>query len=208
MGIRLTLMSWWIPDYFVKRELDELSVLTTNVLRSLVEAHAPNSDHLKTHECYSLAKTNQEKRAAIAKEHVILVQALADAIGEVEAVKVARPLLFDVGLKLGRETRDLLRTGHAKPKELVKAAKVMYRILDIDVDIEWHTPEAATLFVSRCSFANKYSKLTCQILSAADEGVVSGLNPHMKMKFEHRITEGCSKCSADIVFNSAGGQSD
>jgi hypothetical protein len=208
MGIRLTLLNWWIPNYIVKKELDEVSVLTINALRSLVKVYAPTKYAKIKKVLASPKKTKQEKRMAMAKEHIVLVEALVEALGEVEAVKVGRLALFEVGEKLGRDTRDLLGIGHATHKDLVKAAKVLYKVLDIDVNIEWHGKDSATLFVKRCSFANEYSKITCKILSAADEGVVSGLNPHMRMIFEHRITEGCNKCTAKIEFDNEGGKAE
>jgi predicted ArsR family transcriptional regulator len=205
MGFKLALMNLWIPNYLVKKELDEVSILTVNALRLLVETHAPNV-YAPKKEPFANAKTSQEKRLAMSKEHIVLVTALVNALGEDEAVKVGRQALFEVGAKLGRETRDLLGIGHANHKDLVKAAKVLYRVLDIDAEVEWHGKDRATLFVSRCSFAKEYSKVTCQILSAADEGAVSGLNPHMSMIFEHRMTEGCDKCSAKIEFDHEGGK--
>jgi hypothetical protein len=207
MGIRLTLLNWWIPNSIVKKELDEVSVLTINALRSLVEVYVRNPPAQTKKGLTSLAKTKHEKRTAMAAEHILLVEALVEALGEDEAVKVGRLALFEVGEKLGRDTRDLLGIRHATNKDLVKAAKVLYKVLDIDVNVEWHGKDKATLFVRRCSFSKEYSRVTCKILSAADEGVVSGLNPHMRMIFEQRITEGCDKCTAKIEFDSEGGQS-
>ena len=208
MGIRLTLLNWWIPNYIVKKELDEVSILTIASLRSLVEIYAPNYEPMGKKELSSPAKTKQEKRALMAKEHILLVEALVKAVGEDEAIRVGRLALFEVGKKLGQDARDLLGIGHATHKDLVKAAKVLYKVLDIDVNVEWHGKDRATLFVRRCSFANEYSRVTCEILSAADEGAVSGLNPHMSMIFEHRITEGCNKCTAKIEFDPDGGKAE
>jgi hypothetical protein len=208
MGIRLTLLNWWIPNSIVKKELDEVSVLTINALRSLVEVYALTLPVQTKKGLASLAKTKQEKRTAMAAEHILLVEALVEALGETEAVRVGRLAMFEVGKKLGMDTRDLLGIGHATHKDLVKAAKVLYKVLDIDVNVEWHGKDRATLFVRRCSFANEYSRVTCEILSAADEGVVSGLNPHMSMIFEHRMTEGCDKCTAKIEFDNEGGKAE
>ena len=58
------------------------------------------------------------------------------------------------------------------------------------------------MFVSHCALAEYYTPDTCQVLSAADEGVVQGLNPHVKIKFTKRITEGCFECLAPLNIDS------
>ena len=54
------------------------------------------------------------------------------------------------------------------------------------------------MIVNRCDLSKYYSHEVCIILSAADEGVVHGLNENMNMQFKKRITEGASECTACI----------
>jgi hypothetical protein len=74
----------------------------------------------------------------------------------------------------------------------------MYRVLGINFNIEWLGPNQALLTVDRCALAKNYSEVTCKVLSATDEGVVSGLNPKIMMKFEKTITGGCDVCTARV----------
>ena len=43
-----------------------------------------------------------------------------------------------------------------------------------------------------------YTPETCRIMSAADEGVLKGLNEKMDLKFMKRITEGAEECTACV----------
>ncbi|NIP35171.1 MAG: hypothetical protein GWN39_09460, partial [Thermoplasmata archaeon] len=45
-----------------------------------------------------------------------------------------------------------------------------------------------------------YEGVTCRLMSAADEGMIRGLNPRAKMEFRHRMTEGMEECLADIMM--------
>jgi hypothetical protein len=74
----------------------------------------------------------------------------------------------------------------------------MYHVLGITFNVEWLGPNQALLTVDRCALAKNYSKLTCEVLSATDEGVVNGLNSNIIMKFEKMITDGCKVCTAKI----------
>ena len=87
------------------------------------------------------------------------------------------------------------------PKDLTKAAKILYRILGIEFHLEWLDKSNATVIIDRCALAEQYSKLTCEVLSATDEGVIKGLQPNLTMKFKEYMTSGCKNCRADIHFN-------
>jgi len=74
-------------------------------------------------------------------------------------------------------------------------------VLGIDFDVEWLGKTSASLFVHKCDLAKEYAEVTCLILSATDEGVINGLQPTANMKFKNKITDGSSKCIAEIKFN-------
>jgi predicted ArsR family transcriptional regulator len=141
-------------------------------------------------------KNIDEKRAAMAKQHAVLVEALVEALGREAAVKVGREALFTAGEQLGSRNRQ--RLGVDSPSDLVKAAKIMYNVLGINFKVEWLGPNQGTLTVDRCALAENYTELTCEVLSATDEGVIHGLNPNMTMKFEKTLTDGCNVCTAKI----------
>jgi hypothetical protein len=195
MGLKLTFLSWWTPKFIINRELDKVSNATTQSLKEISHIYAPNI--LDKDEVSEKISGIDGKREAMAKQHAILVNALVEALGEETAVKVGRETMFRVGKQLGIQNRTRLNVGNCKD-DLVKAAKIMYRVLGIDFNVEWLGPEQADLVVHRCALAKNYSEVTCEVLSATDEGVVNGLNPNLTMKFGKTITGGCNVCTARI----------
>jgi hypothetical protein len=195
MGVKLAFLSLWTPNFVISRELDKVSNVTTQALKETLLIHAPNAS--VNDEGTDTTRSIEEKRDAMAKQHMNLVNKLVEALGEEAAVNVGREALFKVGKQLGSQNRKRLKVGNSQG-DLVKAAKIMYRVLGINFNVQWLGPNQATLTVERCALANNYSELTCQILSATDEGAVNGLNPYTTMKFEKTITGGCNVCIAKI----------
>lgn len=202
MGLRLAILSWWTPRYIIVRELDHISRQTTMALTSLVSVHAPDA-LIKNAEEASPPRTLAGRRSAMAKRHASLVKVLEQALGRAKAVELGRDVLFDVGRSLGEEARDKLRIGD-EAGDLVKATKIIYRVLGIESGVEEVVDGRACLVVKRCALAEDYSELTCTVLSATDEGVISGMNSRASMRFEKRITSGCDRCIASIEFNKEG----
>jgi hypothetical protein len=198
MGVKLAFLMLWTPKWVIRKELDKVAAATTSVLVDLLNANAPGVPFKISYEG-DVTRTLEAKRAAMAKDHATLVAALAEAVGRDNSMKLGRAALFEVGRKLGTETRG--RLGVQGSGDLVKAAKVMYRVLGIDVKVTWLAQKSATLTVKRCALAEQYSELTCMVLSATDEGVMTGLCPSATMKFQDKMTGGCSTCTADIKLD-------
>jgi hypothetical protein len=184
-----------MPRFMMVRELDTIKARTNASLDALLAEYAPST--LKVEEVSSTTGL-EGRRAAMARGHDRKVKALIAVLGQEEAVKVGRKALFQTGLQLGREARDRLgvRAGRA---DLLRAAGVMYRILGIEFSVV-ATAGGERMEVNRCALSKHYSHETCLLLSAVDEGVVSGLNPRAGMRFEERITGGCPRCVALISF--------
>jgi hypothetical protein len=197
MGLRLALLEKWTPNYILNRELYRVTSITESALLETLKTRAPEAS-LKTLDAKKSAKSLEEKRDNMAKQQVLLVDALVQALGKDEAVAAGRKALFEAGKLLGLETRRRLGAGE-NIEDLVRAAKILYRILGIQFNIEWHTPTHATLTVDRCALAKDYTEVACLVLSATDEGVVEGLDSGMQMHFKDRIANGCSKCTAEIT---------
>ena len=195
MGIKLSILSWWTPKFVISRELSNVQALTVQALKETLRTHAPNTS-VEAEVAENFGNID-EKRAAMAKQHTVLVEKLIEALGHEEAVRLGKEELFRVGVQLGSQNRRRLGVGDSK-KDLVKAAKIMYRVLGINFSLKWDGPAQATLTVDRCALAQNYSELTCEVLSATDEGVIQGLNPDMSMKFEKWMTSGCKVCTAKI----------
>jgi len=202
MGAKLAFLSWWTPKFIISRELDAISIVTNQALQETLRANVPDFQVAAVDDRQSF-RNLYEKRAAMTRRHNVLVEALVAALGEDTAVKVGREALFKVGVELGTRNRNRLGVGDSE-EDLVRAAQIMYHVLGIDFDVEWIGPNQAILTVKRCVLAENYSEVTCEVLSATDEGVVKGLNPNMSMKFEKRITSGCKVCVAKIHGRSQG----
>jgi hypothetical protein len=196
MGLKLLILSYWTPKSLVRKELTDVSNQTTMALKSLIDKH--ESRYTVNTETM-IPKSIEQQRSIMAQTHAVLVQRLEATIGHEEAVVLGRKALFAVGEELGIRTRIRLGVGD-NPKDLAKAAKILYRILGIDFHLEWLNNSKAIATVNRCALAQNYSNLTCEVLSAADEGVIKGLMPNVTMKFKEFMTSGCPKCTAEIHF--------
>jgi predicted ArsR family transcriptional regulator len=204
LGVRLLFLSWWTPKYIIYQELCRVDALTTNTLESLLYKHSPSNKRDKSKNASSPKESVEEKRAVMAVKHSNLVKSIAEVLGKEEAIKLGREAMFKVGEELGIETRQRLGVGKSL-KDLIKAAKILYRVLGIDFEVEQQSPTNAILIVNRCALAAHYSELTCQVLSATDEGTIRGLNQNMSMYFTERITGGQRKCKATITLEMNGG---
>lgn len=198
MGFRLLILSWWTPECVIRRELENISDRTIGALTELVYKYAAKVEIASQKKQQSLSI--QEQRAIMAQTHTKLVETLVAMVGQEEAVILGREALFSVGLNVGELTRNKLGVGD-NPKDLTKAAKILYRILGIEFHLEWLDNSNATAIIDRCALAEQYSKLTCEVLSATDEGVISGLQPNVTMKFKEYMTSGCQNCRACIHFH-------
>ena len=197
MGLRLLILSWWTPEYIIRKELEKISDKTTIALKALISKYAAKTIDAPNQKQQPSKSGIQEQRTAMAQTHEKLVEALATAVGREEAVKVGREALFLVGQSLGKQARSSLGVSDS-PNDLTRAAKILYRVLGIEFHLEWHDQLSATLIIDQCALAKQYSKLTCEVLSATDEGVINGLQPNLAMKFREYMTSGCKNCWADI----------
>jgi hypothetical protein len=204
LGLRLIFLSWWTPKYLIYKELAHVDALTTNALEALLRKSSTNSKEEKTKKEATFKGSIEQRRGAMALKHTNLVNSLVEAVGKEEAIKLGREAMFKIGEELGRETSQKLGVGNSL-KDLTKAAKILYRILGIEFEFELQGPANAVLTINRCAFAANYSELTCQILSATDEGTVKGLNQNMKMTFTQVMTSGLPECKAKIKFEIGGG---
>ncbi len=192
-------MSWWTPKFIIRKELTNISDRTTRALKTLISKNTLKPVY-ETNQDQHSTNNIQNQRAAMAQTQAKLVETLASAIGKEEAIKQGRETLFSVGQSLGRQARSRLGVGNS-PNDLNKAAKILYRVLGINFHLEWHDHSSATVIIDQCALAQQYSKLSCEVLSATDEGVIKGLQPNLTMKFREYMTSGGKNCFADINLN-------
>jgi hypothetical protein len=95
---------------------------------------------------------------------------------------------------LGMALRRRLRIGTTE--EALAAARVVYRILDID----FRGNRPGDIVIERCSFSSVYSAEVCRIISSLDAGLVAGLTDGGRLTFSERITEGRTRCLARITW--------
>jgi hypothetical protein len=204
LGLRLLFLSWWTPKYIIYRELVHVDALTSDALEALLSKYSTNNKDEKPKKEITFKGSIEQRRDAMALKHANLVNSLVEVLGKEEAIRLGREAMFKIGEKLGKETCQKLGVGKSL-KDLTKAAKILYRILGIEFEVELQNSANAVLIVNRCALAANYSELTCQILSATDEGTIKGLNQNMKMAFTKKMTSGLPECKAKIKFEVDGG---
>lgn len=192
MSIRLKIASFWLPDFILKRELDNVAMKTIGGLDDLLKQYVPGT--VINEEI--LGGNLEERRSIMANAHNKRVKILIQELGHEKAVKIGRNVMFEVGYKLGQEARRKLGARNSF-EDLELAARILYKVLGIEFKIK-NKDGNMIMVINRCSLSKYYSPESCMILSAADEGVVRGLNENMGMQFKERITEGAHECIACI----------
>lgn len=137
-------------------------------------------------------------RTEMSRKHSLLVKELISLRGN-DGIAHAKEELFKAGMRLGTEIRSRLKLSDG-PEQLIAAARLLYRILDIEFHVD---ADGKGIHVSRCSLASNYGPSTCDVISRMDEGVVHGLNPKANMRFRERNGSGAPICRAEIVWDEA-----
>jgi len=195
MGLKLRLLSFWTPEWFLKKFLDELAFSTINSLEEVLIKQGTNFD--KDVISNTLQTGNfQERRRIMANLQNQLVKTMLETLGRDKTIKLGRKAMFKEGLALGCKFKKMLGVGN-NLEDLISAARILYKVLGIEFSVKIKN-NGMVMLVNRCVLSDYYYPDTCKVLSAADEGVVQGLNPNLKMVFQKRITEGAPCCVAPI----------
>jgi hypothetical protein len=137
-------------------------------------------------------------RRAMAEKHSQLVSILVAQNGKETGLRLGHEAMYGAGVGLGEQLGKKLHISNDEG-QLVAAAKLLYRILDIDFELE-KDGYGMKMLVKRCSLANGYGPITCQVICGMDEGVVHGLNPKVSMAFKKRNGEGPCICEASLAW--------
>jgi hypothetical protein len=199
MSLKLRLASIWLPSFLIKKELERVAEVTMGCLDQLLLKYKPDIMETISRDDLPMDGNLDDRRRIMANAHNIRIESLIEAMGYENAVNIGRKYLFKAGLKLGRDARERLTVNDSLP-DLLRAARVLYQVLGIEFEIEYG--DEITIIINKCCLSNYYTPETCRILSAADEGVVQGLNENIRMKFTQRMTDGPSECLACIYNNS------
>jgi hypothetical protein len=192
MSIKLRMLSIWLPEFILIRELKRTSDLMDEYLDRLLDRYSISIPMVE-----KPVKGNlKERRIIMAAGHNLRVNALVDSLGLDKALEFGRAEMFKAGYKMGCDAQKRLGVGR-NVNDTIVAARILYKVLGINFTVE-ENGENSILRVKSCELATQYSPETCQIMSAVDEGVLKGLNQYMGMKFMKRITEGAEECIACI----------
>lgn len=195
MSIKLHLLSIWIPEFLLIRELDKTSEITNNYLDTILKRYSIPIPAMKK----PFKGNLEERRLMMAEYHNIRLKRLIEKLGFEDALIIGRAELYKAGYAMGRDTRK--RLGVKTIKDAILAAHILYKVLGINFTTE-ENGDHIILRIKSCELANQYSLETCKIMSAADEGVLNGLHKKLGMKFIKRITEGAEECTACIKVKS------
>jgi len=108
-----------------------------------------------------------------------------------------RSRLFVEAYRFGQGIRDEL--GVFTPKDVMEAARILYRGLDID----FQGDVGGGIVVRACYFSRFYDPRICRLMSSVDEGVLAGLAGGGRLEFTARLTEGSDCCRACFSFPEA-----
>ncbi len=176
MSILLKMLPHNLPGFIRGEILSELFEATADAF----ECPAPALDHLSYDEflrTYALFTKEQAEKA---------LQAGRDT----SAIKTQ---LYQSAYPLGRKLRKWF--GADTMEEVMELGQILYRA--IGVEIQGDTRGDVT--VSRCYFSQFYSGPVCDLISALDDGVFSGLSGGGRLVFSQRLTEGGECCRARIT---------
>jgi hypothetical protein len=197
MNLKLRIASYWMPKSTLIKELDRVAQVTILGLDNILEKYDPEVLEIIKRKKKFLEGDIHQRRIMMAEEHNIRVKALINILGYEKGIKLGREAMFKAGLELGREAKKRLGVDESF-KDLILAAKILYNVLGINFTIKKNN-KTIKMLINHCSLADYYTPETCRVLSAADEGVVHGLNESINMVFKERITEGAPECIAHIT---------
>jgi hypothetical protein len=175
MNILFKILPQNLPDFIREEILTELFQATADAFECLV----PALDHLSYEEClrtYALFTREQAEKA---------LQSGRD----VAAIKTQ---LYQNAYPLGRKLRKWFGVGTME--EVMELAQILYRAIEVEIqgDVQ------GNVMVKRCYFSRFYCGPVCDLISALDDGLFSGLSGGGRLVFSARLTEGSECCRAKL----------
>jgi hypothetical protein len=175
MNILLKILPHNLPAFIREEILAELFEATADAF----ECPAPAHDHLSYDEClrtYALFTREQAEKALRAGR-------------DIPAIKTR---LYQNAFPLGEKLRKWF--GVDMMEEVMELGQILYRAIGVEIqgDIQ------GDVTVKRCYFSQFYSGPVCDLISALDDGVFSGLSGGGRLAFSERLTEGKECCRAKL----------
>ena len=179
MNLLLNIADLYIPAIIKKKKLQELFELTADAF----ESEMPLLRNLSYDE--------------LLEAYARFTRAMAEKMVQPdEEIPVARDRLYQNAYRLGERLRRDFRI--RSESEVMHLSKILYRMLKID----FSGNAGGEVMIRHCFFSHYYTPEVCRIISALDEGLLSGLSNGGRLVFNERITEGKTCCLA--VFNQRG----
>jgi len=178
MNILIKVLPHNLPAFIREEILAQLFEATADAF----ECPAPAHDHLSYDAClqtYALFTSEQAEKA---------LQAGRD----VSAIKTQ---LYQNAYPLGGKLRKWFSVDTME--EVMELGQILYRA--IGVEIQGDTQGDVT--VKRCYFSQFYSGPVCDLISAMDDGVFSGLSGGGRLVFSQRLSEGRECCRARLQLS-------
>ena len=181
MNILLRILPPNLPRFVRKEILAELFEATADAFG----CPAPVYDHLPYDEClrtYALFTREQAEKA---------LQAGRD----IPAIKTQ---LYQNAYSLSGKLRKWFAVDTME--EVMKLGQILYRAIGIEI----RGDNQGDVTVKRCYFSQFYSGSVCDLISALDDGVFSGLSGGGRLAFSERLTEGRECCRAKLQLGREG----
>ncbi len=178
MNLLLKILPHNLPDFIREEIIADLFAATAEAFGSPAPAH----EHLSYDEClqaYALFTCQQAGKALLEGR-------------DVEAIKAR---LYQNAYPLGARLRRWFAVDEVD--EVMELGQILYRAIGVD----FQGDERGEVTVTRCYFSQFYSGPVCDLISALDDGVFSGLSGGGRLAFSQRITEGCACCKAKLWSN-------
>ena len=180
LRLRLRIAELWLPASLKKRRLGDLLDVTARAFGIAV----PDIPFRTSGEArLALARLTREGASRVA----------SDAAARAESMNRLR----SGGAALGAKLKSDL--GVRTRGDVMQAARLLYRAIGID----FRGTAEGEILISDCSFRSAYTPEICGIVSALDEGVLSGLAGGGRLAFTARLTDGSPACRARFDFPEA-----
>lgn len=107
-------------------------------------------------------------------------------------IQTIKRQLYQNAAPLGAKLRSWL--GVVTIEEVMAVGQILYRSIGVDIQGDSH----GNMEVKHCIYSRFYSGSICDLMSALDDGVFSGLSGGGRLTFYERLTEGGACCRARL----------
>ncbi len=175
MDLLIHLLPHSLPKFSREEMLDELFAVTADAFRCAqpVVEGLSYEDHLRA---YALFTRDQAE----------------SALRNTRSIHAVKTRLYRKAYPLGAKIREWLSLDSME--EVMAIGQLLYRVIGVEIDGDMQ----GNVIVRRCYFSQFYSAPVCELISALDDGVFSGLSGGGRLTFSERMTGGRPCCKAKL----------